>query len=659
MEAVNINHLGARHIQDFTDASSVTHHWGYADRVVPCTNDPGSCEYLDLVYGSHDRGMIYSGILWLTLLAIFFGWAILRLVSRSSASSAPDNTTGPVTGFAKLQRTLAVTVRRRFLPDAVRSVFGRTTRLQVTLLGGLTAYLIIWSFVGMTYQQWITPVKNMDGVYNTRTTLGPWSDRIGILAYALTPLSVLLANRESLLSVMTGVPYQSFNFLHRWLGYIIFAQSSLHTIAWCIVEIRLYQPQPTTAIEWITQEYMIWGIVAMLLLTILFLLSTPWGIRMTGYETFRKAHYVLAMVYIGACWAHWSGLRCFMLPSLLFWFVDRGIRLIRTAFLHYHQLPSGGMGFKASQAVITRFPDAEYGDVLRLDFDNEQDAWKIGQHYYLCFTDCSVWQSHPFTPLNAPIVASGKVQHSYILRAKGGETKKLCQLAEKKLSADMAATTGVILTGAYGENHLEGVKQDTNIVCVAGGTGITYVLPLLLHLARSPLSVDRKVELIWAVRHTRDVDWVRAEMDLLHQVKGALNLKIRVFATRDARDAKSVSSLSETNEKKVTAEKTEEIQSSSSSSQLDEAGCDCGVPVPVKKTGAGATDEQRHPDLARLIPEFVASTVRGPTTVLASGPGGMISDLRNIVASCNSGSKIWKGEESFDVKLVCDDRLEW
>src|SRR5690606_24413485 len=106
-----------------------------------------------------------------------------------------------------------------------------------------------------SYQKWITPVSHDEhiGYFNTRTSLGPWSDRIGVLAYALTPLSILLATRESFLSVVTGVPYQNFNFLHRWLGYIIVVQSSLHTIGWCIIEIRLYQPQPQVAEEWIKQ----------------------------------------------------------------------------------------------------------------------------------------------------------------------------------------------------------------------------------------------------------------------------------------------------------------------------------------------------------------------------------------------------------------------
>ncbi|KAF5002687.1 hypothetical protein FGRMN_225 [Fusarium graminum] len=651
----SLHELGARHIQNMSEAKELEPHWGYADRALPCTNDKGSCEYLDLVYSAHDLGMLYTAIIWATILAILFIWAIVRYAGRPSS---PPITLGvnPKAGLAKVRRSIGSFARRYLLPDACRAIFGRTTRLQVVIMLSLVGYLTIWSFVGMTYQTWVTPVKTSPGVYNTRTTLGPWSDRIGVLAYALTPLTILLASRESILSLITGVPYQSFMFLHRWSGYLIFVQSALHTIGWCIVEIRLYQPQPTVAIEWVTQTYIIWGIVAMVLLLLMLIGSTPWGIRATGYEFFRKSHYVLAMIYIGACWAHWVQLKCFLLPSLLFWFCDRGFRFLRTAYLHYHHLPSGSMGFQAAQAVMTRFPDSEHGDIVRFDLENDQDPWQVGQHYFLCFTESGIWQSHPFTPLNAPFVENGVVKHSYIMRARKGETKKLAELAAKKLETSERATTPIILTGAYGETTMDHVAPDTNIVCVAGGTGIAYVLPVLLELARSPISRDRKIELIWAIRHTSNAEWVQPEMDLLQQASKALNLKIRVYATRDA-SSRAGSQVQIDDEKNV-SDTTRQVGSSSSSDVVDDS-CACGTDIPVAKIGQGTVDEDRHPNLPKLITDFVSSTVSGPTTVFASGPGGMISDLRTIVAGCNSGSKVWQGDERFDVKLVCDDRLEW
>ncbi|KAJ5794289.1 hypothetical protein N7457_000888 [Penicillium paradoxum] len=651
---MSFSKLDVRHIQDMSKATSLEPHWGYYDRALPCTNDPGSCEYLDEVYASHDRGMLYSGIIWCVICAVLLLWIVLNQFGAptlSPALAAPE-----LAGLYKVRRSIASFTRRYLLPDAARLIFGRTTRLQVLTLALLSGYLLIFSFVGILYNTWVTPVSDMPGVYNTRSSVGPWADRIGTLAYALTPLSVLLSSRESFLSLITGLPYQSFNFLHRWLGYIIFLQSSLHTISWCVVELRLYQPQPTVGIEWITQTYMIWGLVAMILMFLLVVLSTPWGIRLTGYETFRKLHYILAMVYIGACWAHWKQLKCFMWPSLIFWFLDRGARLVRTALLHYHPDHSNafGLSFKSADATITRFPDSEHGDVIRLDLHNNQDPWAIGQHYYLSFTQCSIWQSHPFTPLNLPLESKGRVKHSYILRAKSGETKKIADLA-----ATGIATTPVILTGAYGESITTHLTPNTNIICVAGGTGITYVLPVLLELARQKPSSDRKVELIWAVRHTANTAWVAAELDLLQKARKTLNLKIRVFATRDTQSKMPSIQSSDAENCNLEVPKLEEKVVQVSPSESDSACCGCDKPTAVERLGGADEDPSRHPDLPTLVKTFVADTVRGPTSVFASGPGGMISDLRDIVASCNSGEKVWKGQERFDVSLICDDRLEW
>jgi hypothetical protein len=52
---------------------------------------------------------------------------------------------------------------------------------------------------------------------------------------------------------------------------------------------------------------------------------------------------------------------------------------------------------------------------------------------------------------------------------------------------------------------------------------------------------------------------------------------------------------------------------------------------------------QTRLDLEFVVEEFVVSTVRGRTDVFASGPGDMVSNLRNIIAGVNKGAEIWKG----------------
>ncbi|GAP90521.1 putative ferric reductase FRE2 precursor [Rosellinia necatrix] len=645
--------LASRHIQNESEADYLEPHWGYVARVRPCTNDAGSCEYLDQVYYSHDLSMLYSGILWATILGIIFVWTIVRKLRASSRADGlvPGGISARDSSTIRSARAFSAYVRGSLLPDAARPIFGRTTRLQVLILVILAGYLLVWSFAGITYKIWITPVKNNPGLYNTRSSLGPFSDRIGVLAYALTPLSVLLSTRESILSLLTGVPYQSFNFMHRWLGYIIFIQSSVHTIGWTIIEVRLYQPQPSTAIAWIVQPYIIWGVVAMILLLLLVGLSTPWAIRLTGYEFFRKAHYVLALVYIGACWGHWEQLKCFLLPSILIWFLDRAIRLLRTALIHHQYLPDGSMGFRPAPASLTHFPDAEHGDVVRMDFTQPHDAWKIGQHFYLCFAESSIWQSHPFTPLNLPQTRNGSVTHSYIFRAKKGETKKVADLTVRKLAGSPGATTPVILTGPYGESIVEALMPDDNLLCVAGGTGITYVLPVLLDIIQKPAVRDRKIQLVWAIRRKADLCWVEQEILAVNKASRSHGIEVHIFVTREA--SGSASSIQE---EKLGGQEIS-VKETCSSSSCSSDGSQAPMSLDIQKLGSKGLNQ--HPDLSALVSGFVDSTVRGPTRVFGSGPGGMISDLRSVVAVCNSGAKVWRGNERFDVSLICDDRLEW
>ncbi|KAF2746610.1 ferric-chelate reductase-like protein [Sporormia fimetaria CBS 119925] len=665
------------HIQNMSEANALEPHWGYADRVVPCTNDPGSCAYLDVVYRSHDVGMYYTGIIWATIGGILLIWAVGRQFGRRQASGVQlpgqDGEQPKVrkSALERMRKAIPAYVRQYLLPDAARPIFGRTTRTQVLVLVVLAAYLTVWSFVGIVYGKWVTPVKNMPGVYNTRTSLGAFADRVGVLAYALTPLSIMLSSRESILSLVTRLPYQSFNFLHRWLGYIIFVQSALHTIGWCIIEIKLYQPQPLVANEWIKQLYMIWGVIAMFLLTLLLVLATPWGIRLTGYEFFRKFHYVLAMVYIGACWGHWEQLKVFLLPGLIVWFLDRAIRLVRTALLHYNFLPSGKMGFSYATADITFFSDETSGDIVRLDFEHPHDAWNVGQHFYLCFPESTIWQSHPFTPLSLPVFNANKQKHSYVFRAKKGETKRIAALsarraerlpASEKTTSTADAKLSVVLNGPYGESVTRDLSDDTNVMCIAGGTGITYILPVLLDLAARPRTKDRRMALVWVVRHRKDLKWVAPELDALRRQARDLGLEIHIYVTRGMEESRALApaemvsgTTGEHEKEKDIAHEVTFAETSSSSSTHSTSLSLHGV----RESDIAADHIANRPDLEKLVRDFVDANVRGRTEVFASGPGEMISELRSVVAGLNKGSEVWKGEERWDVKLTCDDRLEW
>ncbi|PLB50029.1 hypothetical protein P170DRAFT_491644 [Aspergillus steynii IBT 23096] len=631
-------------------------HWGYFDRELPCMVDAGKCAYLDVVYHSHDLSVLYTIIMWAVILGILLLCFLAHYcnpVTRqfNSCVSKKEDVENPghaQSSLYRMRRALGSLYHRFLIGEFLPSVFGNTTRFNVLILVVLTGYLTVFSFVGNVYKTWYSPVEGSPDTI--RVGMGPWADRIGVLAYALTPLSILLCTRESILSLVTGIPYHHFNFLHRWLGYIIYIQATLHTISWTIVEGKLYQPQPSTWNDFIKQEYIIWGVVAMILLTFLVVFSTQWAIRLTGYEFFRKSHYIIAMIYIGACWGHWDKLACWMIASLVVWLLDRSIRLLRTFILHFGAFSNPDVCYKGlliPKAHISHFPNMEDGDVVRLDFQHDHAPWDIGQHFYLCFPDLSIWQSHPMTPSSVP--GTRTQSHTYIIRAKGGITRQLANIASHP-DPSKNASTPIIVNGPYGQSIVDNdlaCTDDINLFFVAGGTGITFILPLLQAIVLNPLFKTRRsqIEVIWIIRRRADMHWVMNELDALRNATySCSHLRIRIFVSRENERDKSASASASTTEL--------EKHPSERMAPLNTDG------FIVRSIGAGA-GASKHPDLAAEVGEFVSRTVRGPTRVVASGPVGMIRDLKRGVANCCDPGKVLKGEERFDVEFVFDDRLEY
>ncbi|KAK5107116.1 hypothetical protein LTR62_001706 [Meristemomyces frigidus] len=586
-----------RHIQDHNAPNStLQHHWAYAARVLPCTKDRGTCEYLDSVYAMHDTSMLYTFILWGVLLGI----AVVIVWARGRRMDDASHAKGSATAMRR--------ARNWGLKDApAKWVFGRVSRLQVFTLTILLAYLFIFSLVGITYKTWLTPIK-ASSLHNTRTGLGGASDRLGALAFALTPFTVLLSMRESLLSLLTGIPYQHFNFLHRWTGRIIFVQALLHTVFWIVVEGRLYQPQPTVGVEWIRQPYMVAGCVAMFLLLVMVVTSTRTAIEWFGYEVFKVGHWGLAVLYLGACWGHWDRLWCWLVASLVLVVADQVVRWLRVLAIHYREDKGRKLGFHCAQARVTLLGTTD-DLVVRLDFDYEHAAWMAGQHFQLTFPSLSLWQSHPFTPASSPEVGSRIQHHTYLLRVRKGITAKLAALGD-------GASVPVILCGGYGRAFPSYATQ--NILAVAGGTGVTFSLPVILAALEQQTAPRFALDLVWVVRKTRDLLWLAPELVALKRRLGeeASNLRVQIFVTRE--DSPEITTVSE------------------KSSEAEGNGAAFSVHALLQPAHNFTLTylDGRHPNVDVMVQDFVdrADCVGGTTKVLGSGPEGMGSDLRGAVA---------------------------
>jgi NAD(P)H-flavin reductase len=512
-------------------------------------------------------------------------------------------------------------------------------------------------------------------LHNIRSGVGGFADRLGAFAFALTPLTIALCSRDSILSLLTGIPYQSFNFLHRWTGRIILVQSFIHAIIWTIVEGRLYQPQPSTYKAWIKQKYMIWGIVAQSFITFLFVFSLRPVIRWTGYEFFRKSHLIVAGLYLGACWGHWEKLSCWMIASLAIMGFDLVARTVRTYLIHSgYKDGSNGLGFRSIPARMETFKDPT-GTIIRMTFSHSHGAWKLGQHFYLTFPALNIWQSHPFTPTSNPTSTSPVQSHTYIIRACKGETAKLVALAESAANCypRREATTPVIMMGPYGDSVMN--DEVSNILAISGGTGITYTLPMVIAALRDNHPA-RNIELVWTVRHLENLAWIGDELAYLKAQLGQTQddscydenklekapivsvemkkrFRIRIFVTRpdDGSFRKRQRS------RQLPDDKDKDYGYDSALSRINSASSLEDLTREEPNFSITWLNNGR-PDVASLVDTFMTETVeKGRTQVIGSGPPQLGTQIRAAVASKNVPGNVWRGDDTSDVECVWDDRM--
>ncbi|KFY06008.1 hypothetical protein V492_08191, partial [Pseudogymnoascus sp. VKM F-4246] len=272
------------------------------------------------------------------------------------------------------------------------------------------------------------------------------------------------------------------------------------------------------------------------------------------------------------------------------------------------------------------------------------------------FPALSIWQSHPFTPSALPPISGATPRHTYIIRAVSGETSRLATLSREI----EGATIPVILTGPYGSR----ITTDTpNLLAVAGGTGISFALPLVMEAAGSEKHKGGLVQLVWVVRRARDLAWVKEEMEVLRAraAEAEGRVEVRIFVTREeapmrgeieedevvvveAKDSEKLEAVVDVEEK--TSEKTD--------SPLDLSAL-VGESSGFSVTYLGGA----HPDLGAVVDDYIERSPAsgGRIQVMASGPAGIGSTLRSAVAKCNDGRKVGRGEEKSDVGLYWDDRF--
>ncbi|KAI9766980.1 MAG: hypothetical protein M1840_005938 [Geoglossum simile] len=403
-----------------------------------------------------------------------------------------------------------------------------------------TTILLIYVFSNIAYS------CILDYSQPRSAVIAEFRGRTGVLALInMIPL-VMLAGRNNPLIAILRVSFDTYNLLHRWMGRIVVAESLAHTLAWA--SNKILNSSWEEMLHSLKKPYLLSGAIGTAAM-VLIMIQSPSPIRHAFYETFLHIHILLALVAIIGVWVH---LDLPKLPPLhyiwvvmLLWAFDRIARLWR---ILYRNISRRGSTMVSVQALP--------GEACRVTLNMPRPwTFKPGCHVYLYLPSITLWQSHPFSVAwgeKVPVLSQDDENEklpstvrdlqlsttrsrgtiSLVVHKRTGMTAKLYDRAA--ISPNGCFTVRGFVEGPYG--GLESLHSYGTVVMFAGGIGITHQVPHIRDLVQGYSNrtvAARKVVLVWIVKTTEHLEWVRPWMDVILQLPGRREiLKILLFITK-------------------------------------------------------------------------------------------------------------------------------
>ncbi|GAB1312357.1 Ferric oxidoreductase domain-containing protein [Madurella fahalii] len=306
--------------------------------------------------------------------------------------------------------------------------------------------------------------------------------RTGTLAFMLLPIVFLFASRNNVLLWLTTWSHSTYLLLHRWVARVFMLYVVIHSI----IGLRVYAHYAQT-------EWWIWGAVATLA-TVMLAIGSGLYVRAAQYELFLICHIVLSVFVVVGCWYHLFG-----------WYASMGMSLTDTwayeLWLYFAMAVwSFDRLFRVGRVLKNRARRAQVTDLghgyFRVDIHGIRWGSAPGRHAYVCFPTLDPlrpWENHPFSAIPTPILP-----HRGTPRIGKDEESQQCTALAKKPSNDhsnvgitffIKQSTGItkrlrahsslltLLDGPYSNGHTGPVLRCDRILLIAGGIGITSVLP--------------------------------------------------------------------------------------------------------------------------------------------------------------------------------------
>jgi hypothetical protein len=282
---------------------------------------------------------------------------------------------------------------------------------------------------------------------------------------------------------------------------------------------------------------------------VVILLSSPSPVRHAFYETFLNAHIILAFFAMVGVVVHCELGRLpqtpYMWAVIVLWLAERVTRVARIVYcnLSRKSWTSASIEPLSGDACRVTMHLPKYMDI------------NPGTHAYLRFATVRPWESHPFSIAwvdhisNSPSLPRSEkdletqgpqridksnttTDVSFIIHAQTGMTRRLFDKAS--LSSLKVFPLKAAFEGPYAGHH--SLDSYGHAVLFAGSSGITHQVPYLRHLIQGFAAgtvATRKIVLVWVIRDSEQLEWVRPWMDKILQMPRRRDiLTTKIFITR-------------------------------------------------------------------------------------------------------------------------------
>ncbi|KAG2151631.1 ferric reductase NAD binding domain-containing protein [Suillus bovinus] len=483
----------------------------------------------------------YCIALFIFIIAVFQWFSFLhsKFASSRQTSNASD------TEHASVNRRHAFSWRRipLGLVNAYRVIsfrwtfqFGKSYTLNMAEVFVTIAYIVflfVWTFVDTT---------DLEG---RALDISYWCNRSGLLASSQFPLITALGTKNNIVSFITGISYDKLNYVHRMMSRVAFV------LLWVHVGGEFVRHAPLQ--PYLSQPWLLWGLIAMVASAVLCVVSLR-PIRAQSYELFFYVHFSMVAIFLVGAYIHTqdSDVAFWIYPCFIIWGLDRLIRSVRLVVFNHSYF-----GFK-SGSTMDATAELLSDDFVRLRFHRPSHFhWTPGQTAYLIMpsVSCLPFEAHPFTiaSLNSTLFdvpnerkptsekraaisfAEGTLGRSapfwkelvFFINVREGFTARLKDAA---LKGDKVK---VFVDGPYGPSPNLG-SYDTSVL-VAGGSGVSYTLPVLLDIierVRIGESRCRRVVFIWSIRNIDHIHWIDDVLiRALRLAPPSLSISIRIHVT--------------------------------------------------------------------------------------------------------------------------------